>query len=416
MDSVQSPAEQQAISSIPKASTTLFFALLVGVAVLPLFASQAMIDSLDTSLHLGTWTSLVTALTLLGYAVGLIGLVPLVDRLPIRILAGTTLVVQLVALILATCVTSPGPFLVVSFVIGVASSTIQMLIPAAAALTGPALRGKVIGNVMSGLMIGILLSRPLASYANGTIGWRGFYLGDAMLLATALILALPRIPNLRPSGKPSYLSLIASMGKLIVGTPVLQHRALSQGLLMAGFNAFWTSVAVVLYRPPFGLHAAQIALFALAGAGSVIVAPLAGQAGDRGHANLISVGAHFIALIGACFAICALNSALSSNMAVVTLAVAACLIDGAVIAEQTIGRRAINLLAPETRGRLNGLFTGLFFIGSACGAACAGPVYAKWGWVGVCALAGAFFLAAGFVHQLFLFKQRAVRHHSICVE
>lgn len=385
-------------------SVTLIFATLVGTAVLPLYASQALINGLDVSLHLGAWTSLVTGLTLLGYAVGLFALVPLVDRLPLRPLIGATLGAQAVALTFAAWTPSASGFLAASFVIGVSASAIQMLIPAAAALAGPAARGKVIGNVMSGLMLGILLSRPLAGLADGTLGWRSFFVGDAILLVLTLVLALPRVPALRPAARPSYRSLVASLGRLVAEEPVLRHHALCQGLLMAGFNAFWTSVAIVLARPPLNLGPLQIALFTLAGAASVVVAPLAGRAGDRGRAGPAARAAHRIALCGTVVAALAVSAHLPAPVSVLLLAVAACVIDASVIADQTLGRRAINLLAPEARGRLNGLYTGLFFLGSAIGAAFAGPVFACAGWIGVCALSAAFFIGAALVHRFFLFS------------
>ncbi|WP_322012037.1 MFS transporter [Paraburkholderia sp. J12] len=388
-------------------SITLIFATLVGTSVLPLYASQALMGGLAASLHLGAWTSLVTALTLFGYAVGLFGLVPLIDRLPLRPLIGATLGTQAVALGVAAWTQSTGGFLAASFVIGVSASAIQMLIPAAGALAGPAARGKVIGNVMSGLMLGILLSRPLAGLAAGTLGWRFFFAGDAVLLVLTLVLALPRVPALRPATRPRYLSLIGSLGRLIADEPVLRYHALCQGLLMAGFNAFWTSVAVVLARAPLSLGSLQIALFTLAGAASVVVAPLAGRAGDRGNAGPVARTAHRVALLGALIAALALNPVLPTPISVLLLALAACAIDASVIADQTLGRRAINLLAPEARGRLNGLYTGLFFLGSAVGAAVAGPVFAHAGWAGVCALSAAFFAGAALVHHVFLFERRA---------
>ncbi|TAL55921.1 MFS transporter [Pandoraea sp.] len=383
---------------------TLIFAMLVGTAVLPLYASQALINGLDASLHLGAWTSLVTGLTLLGYAAGLFALVPLVDRLPLRPLIGATLGTQAVALVFAAWTPSAPDFLGASFVIGVSASAIQMLIPAAATLAGPAARGKVIGNVMSGLMLGILLSRPLAGLADGTLGWRSFFVGDAAVLILTLVLALPRVPALRPAARPSYRSLVASLGKLVADEPVLRHHALCQGLLMAGFNAFWTSVAIVLARAPLNLGPLQIALFTLAGAASVAVAPLAGRAGDRGHAGPAARIAHRIAIGGTLLAALAVSPHLPTPVSVLLLAVAACLIDASVIADQTLGRRAINLLAPEVRGRLNGLYTGLFFLGSAIGAAFAGPVFARAGWIGVCALSAVFFVGAALVHRIFLFS------------
>ncbi|PMS17070.1 MFS transporter [Trinickia dabaoshanensis] len=377
----------------------LLFATLVGVAVLPLYASQVMLGALDASLHLRAWTTLVTALTMLGYAVGLVALVPLVDRLPNRPLIGATLAAQ--ALFLAVAALAPAPivFLFASLAIGITASAIQMLVPAAAALAPVEARGAVVGNVMSGLMLGILLSRPLASIVTRALGWRGFFLADAALLALVAACAVPRLPALLPAGKPSYRVLIASLGRLVVSTQTLRRHALYQALLMTGFNMFWTSVAVVLARAPFHCSAEQIAVFALAGAGGALAAPIAGHAADRGHARRAKQTAHVLAIAAIVIAAWALTAPLPRTAAIGIAAAAAFLLDAGVIADQALGRRAINLLAPESRGRVNGLFTGLFFIGGAVGAALSGPTLASMGWLGVSAVTLVVFTAAASIHQ-----------------
>ncbi len=377
----------------------LLFAMLVGVAVLPLFASQVMLGALDASLHLRAWSSLVTALTMFGYAVGLVALVPLVDRLPNRPLIGATLAAQAICLGMAALAPTPVVFLAASFAIGVTASAIQMLVPAAASLVPPQARGAVVGNVMSGLMLGILLSRPLASIATRALGWRGFFIADAALLAIVAALAVPRLPPLLPAQKPSYRSLIASLGRLVVSVETLRRHALHQGLLMIGFNAFWTSIAVVLARAPFHCSPTQIAIFALAGAGGAVAAPIAGRAADRGHARRAKQCAHVIAIVAVIVAAWALTAPLPHTLALAVAAASAFLLDAGVIADQALGRRAINLLAPESRGRVNGLFTGLFFIGAAIGAALSGPTLASTGWLGVSGITLGAFAAAALIHQ-----------------
>ncbi|WP_167531025.1 MFS transporter [Paraburkholderia agricolaris] len=400
MDSPTMQCQTAARAATPPTQSvpTVRFAAMVAVAVLPLYASQTLIGPLNTSLHLGAWTTLVTALTLLGYAVGLVGLVPLIDRLPNRPLIAATLFAQIACLALAAIAPLAMVFLVTSFAVGVTSSVVQMLVPAAASLAPPASRGKVVGNVMSGLMLGILLSRPLASVIGGTLGWRAFYAADALLLAAVTLAVVPRLPDVRPVHAPPYATLLTSMARLLAHEPVLRRRALYQGLLMAGFNAFWSSVAIVLARAPLGLNSNAIALFALAGGGSVFIAPLAGRAGDRGWSKPATLLAHAIAIAAALMATLALTSGVSRAASIAMLAVAAFFIDGGVIADQALGRRAINLLAPESRGRVNGLYTGLFFVGSAIGATIAGPALAHWGWPGVGIAAMGFFVAAAALH------------------
>ncbi|WP_169742611.1 MFS transporter [Paraburkholderia ferrariae] len=371
---------------------------MVAVAVLPLYASQTLLVSLDASLHLGSKATLITGLTMLGYAVGLVTLVPLTDRFSNRPLIAATLIAQIVCLFASAVAPVAWVFLVATFALGVTASVVQMLVPAAASLAPVASRGAVVGTVMSGLMLGIMLSRPIAAFVGGLLGWRAFYAGDAMVLAAVALVVLKRLPDVRPVGTLPYRTLLASMAQIVAREPVLRRRALYQGLLMAGFNLFWSSVAIVLSRAPLHLDSYAIAIFALAGSGGVIGAPLAGRAADRGHDVGAAIVAHGLAILAVLIAAASIHQGIPRTVAVVMLALAALLIDSGVVGDQAIGRRAINMLTQESRGRINGLFTGLFFVGSAVGATLAGPVLARFGWLGVCAATLFFFAAATLLH------------------
>ncbi|WP_334006989.1 MFS transporter [Burkholderia cepacia] len=383
------------------AGMTLFFAATVGVIVMDLFAAQPLTGPISADLHLPPGLAgLVAMLPQLGYAAGLVLLVPLVDLLENRRLIVATLAACAAALALPAFTRSGTVFLLATLVAGAASSVIQMLVPMAASMAPEAQRGRAVGNVMSGLMLGILLSRPLASLIAGSAGWRGFYLLAALAnAAIAVVLAL-RLPSRTPSITAGYRALLASMGRLLADEPVLRRHALSAALAMAAFSAFWTAVGLRLAQPPFGLDLHGIAWFAFAGASGAIVTPLAGRAGDRGHGPAAQRIAHgtmlvALALLGIAGAgWFGFDAHAYRGLALALLAGGAALLDAGVIVDQTIGRRAINLLNPAARGRLNGLFVGLFFIGGALGAALAGSAWAWGGWSAVCGVGFAFAGAA----------------------
>ncbi|RQX79597.1 MFS transporter [Burkholderia anthina] len=394
------------VAALPALSTgmTLFFAATVGVIVMNLFAAQPLTGPISADLHLPPGLAgLVAMLPQLGYAAGLALLVPLVDLLENRRLIVATLGVCAAALVLPAFTRSGTVFLLSTLAAGAASSVIQMLVPMAASMSPEAQRGRAVGNVMSGLMLGILLSRPLASLIAGSAGWRAFYLLAALAnAAIAVVLAL-RLPARTPSITASYRVLLASMGRLLADEPVLRRHALSAALAMAAFSAFWTAVGLRLAQPPFALDLHGIALFAFAGASGAIVTPLAGRAGDRGHGPAAQRLAHGTML--AALTVLGIAGAgwfgfdmhAHRSLALALLAGGAALLDAGVIVDQTIGRRAINLLNPAARGRLNGLFVGLFFIGGALGAALAGSAWAWGGWSAVCGVGFAFAgAAAGF--------------------
>ncbi|UXU88084.1 MFS transporter [Burkholderia sp. S-53] len=383
------------------AGMTLFFAATVGVIVMDLFAAQPLTGPISADLHLPPGLAgLVAMLPQLGYAAGLVLLVPLVDLLENRRLIVATLIVCAAALALPAFTQSGTVFLLATLAAGAASSVIQMLVPMAASMAPEAQRGRAVGNVMSGLMLGILLSRPLASLIAGSAGWRAFYALAALAnAAIAVVLAL-RLPSRTPAITAGYRALLASMGRLLADEPVLRRHALSAALAMAAFSAFWTAVGLRLAQPPFGLDLHGIALFAFAGASGAIVTPLAGRAGDRGHGPTAQRIAH-VTMLAALVVLgiagvgwFGFDAHAHRGLALALLAGGAALLDAGVIVDQTIGRREINLLNPAARGRLNGLFVGLFFVGGALGAALAGSAWAWGGWSAVCGVGFAFAGAA----------------------
>lgn len=372
---------------------TALFAFAVGVIIINLTAAQPLAGPVQRALHLpASLAGLVAMLPQLGYALGMIFLVPLADLLENRRLTVTTLACCAVTLALAAGAPSAPWFLLAVCLAGATSCAIQVLVPLAAAMAHPQQRGSAVGNVMSGVMLGILLSRPLASFFAGAFGWRAFY-GLLALLDGSLALLLWRwLPRRRPAGEESYPVLIASLWTLWRREPELRRYSLSAAINMATFSAFWTGIALRLVQPPFVLDSSGVALFALAGVTGAIVAPLAGKAGDAGHAVVGMPVTHLLMLAGSVLAGCAgagwcgLDIDAHPHLALGLLALAAILLDAGAIGDQTLGRRAVNMLDPDKRSRLNGLFVGVFFIGGSLGAVAVGAAWTFAGWSGACLL------------------------------
>jgi predicted MFS family arabinose efflux permease len=378
--------------------TTWLFAASVAVIVLNLFAPQTLVGLIGPSLGLKpVQGGLISMATLLGYAAGLFLLVPLADLLENRRLVVAQLIVAIAAAAAAMFVTRAEALLLLLFVLGAACSAIQVLVPIAAHMASPQRRGQVIGDVMGGLMVGILLSRPLASLVADAWGWRAFYGISAAAMALLTWVLATRLPVRQPAMQASYPALIGSLWRLLCEEPVLRRRALSASLVMGAFSLFWTAVALRLAQAPFGLGQRGIALFALAGAGGAIVTPLAGRLGDRGWTRAATLAAHALLLGAFALAAWAGGQGLASRnplWPLLAMGAAAVLLDVGVTGDQTLGRRAINMLRPEARGRINGVFVGVFFLGGAAGSALAGAAWAAGGWNAVCAAGGLFALAA----------------------
>ncbi|MBN8884312.1 MAG: MFS transporter [Rudaea sp.] len=393
---IEVPVRSADAAALMRPVPTRLFAFAVGVIILNLFSSQPLVDVIGPSLGLDARLSgFVTLSVLLGYAAGLMLLVPLSDLVENRRLALAMLGADALALCAAALAPSALWFLIAAFALGAAISCIQVLMPLAATLAPEAQRGRVVGDVMSGMMVGVLFSRPLASLAADALGWRGMYFASAAVVCALIALLAWTLPRHRPQGGIGYGALIASLWQLLRSERVLRVRALETAMMFAAFNLFWTTIALLLAEPPFELGPRGIALFALAGVSGAVVAPLAGRWGDRGWAKPAFIGLHALAIQAMILAAFAYSLASTlPTLSLGLLVVSAVLLDAGVVGDQALGRRAVNLLRPEVRGRLNGLFTGIFFLGGAAGSALTGFAWKWGGWNAVCFLAGLFACAA----------------------
>jgi predicted MFS family arabinose efflux permease len=263
-----------------------------------------------------------------------------------------------------------------------------MLVPLAAHLTPEAKRGQVVGKVMSGLLFGILLARPVASIIADLAGWRAVFFTCAGLMAATTMLLWRTLPVRQPEVRQHYFKLLGSTVLLPFQLPVLRQRAAYQAAVFGGFSLFWTGAPLLLARD-FHYSQRGIAVFALVGAAGALAAPLAGVLADRGHSRIGSIGA--LLSVTTAFVL-----ALAGGFAhsVVVLALAGVLLDAGVQTSMVIGQRAIYTLAPEIRSRLNGVYMAIFFTGGAAGSALTSPVLAAFGWPGICVLGGVLPLAA----------------------
>ena len=373
-------------------SEVRLFAVAVGVMVTNLFASQTLVDQIGSSVHMAQASvGLVAMATLLGYAAGLFFLVPLADIFENRKLTLRLLICAIVAAVAVALAPDERLLLVSLFALGAACSGIQILVPLAASMAQAERRGRVVGDVMSGLMAGILLSRPLASLIASQFGWRAFFELNALSMAVLAGVLAVFLPRSQPAGAVGYGRLIASMWRLLIEEPVLRYRSVTASLGMAAFSLFWTAVALRLTQPPFNLGQLGIAAFALVGVGGVISTPIAGRAGDRGWQRAGTLLAHLFVVASFAVAAWAGHEVGGSDWSMLCLmGTSAIMLDVGVVGEQTLGRHAINLLRPEARGRINGLFVGLFFLGGAVGATAAGLAWTYGGWRAVCVVGAAF--------------------------
>ncbi|AOK63418.1 MFS transporter [Burkholderia ubonensis] len=371
----------------------LLLAAAAGLAVAPLYYSQPMLGVLGPDLGASERAvGLVPTLTQLGYALGILLLAPLGDRFDRRRVIVTKAAALVGALLLAAAAPSIGLLLAASFAIGLSATMAQDVVPAAATLAHDAHRGRTVGTVMTGLLMGILLSRVVSGFVAENLGWRAMFVIAAASVAAIGVVAARGLPRFEPTTRLSYRALMGSLGELWRRHPALRRAALAQGLLSVGFSAFWSTLAVMLHGAPFHLGSAAAGAFGLAGAAGALAAPVAGRLADRhGPERITRLG---IGIATLSFAVMALAPLLSAHAQLALLAAGTIGFDLGVQATLIAHQSIVYRIDPASRSRLNAvLFVGMF-IGMAAGAAIGSQLLAQFGWTAVLALAVAASLAA----------------------
>jgi len=356
----------------------LLLAIASGLIVANLYYAQTLVGPISASTGLSPKAAgLIVTLTQIGYTLGLLFVVPLADLLENRRLIITGLAVTAAALVVAALGTSPVVFLAAALAIGLGSVAAQVIVPFAAHLSKEATRGQAVGKVVSGLLLGIMLARPVASLVADHASWHVVF-GGASVLMVALALVLRRaLPVRQPVSNMRYPALMASLWHLLLGTPVLRRRAAYHAGLFGAFSLFWTVTPLVLASPAFGLSQTGIAIFALVGMAGAVASPIAGRLADAGHTLPATAVALILGMMAFALPMLAPQS---QHLALGLLVIASIVLDMGVAANLVLGQRAIFSLAPEVRGRLNGLYFALFFAGGAAGSAVGAWVYASYGW------------------------------------
>ena len=368
--------------------TVLLFAVSVGLIVANLYYVQPLLPAVASAYHVseGAAARMVTW-TQLGYAAGLALIVPLGDAVDRRKLILGLVALSVLGLIGVAAAPQFWLFALASVLLGLTSVAAQVLVPFAATLASEHSRGKVVGTVMSGLLLGILLARTASGLIAGALGWRAVYLVAAAALVALWFALRARLPRHVSAAQPlKYLALLGSVLQLLREEPTLRRRSLYGLLGFAAFSVFWTSLAFLLSAPPYRYGEAVAGLFGLVGAVGALAASWAGRQADAGYGRrtggvmaltitlsfgLIYLGAHSLA-------------ALLLGTALMDLGV-----QGLHITNQSL----IYRLRPEARSRLTTVYLTSYFAGGVLGSALSSVAYARFGWAGVSAAGAAFGLA-----------------------
>ncbi len=268
-------------------------------------------------------------------------------------------------------------------VTGLCSVGAQVMVPFAATMAAPEERGRAVGTVMAGLLLGILLARTAAGSLAELGGWRTVYWVNAALMIT-MALSLRRVlPRFPAAGSTRYLAAFRSMGRLWAQYPVLRWRTLTGASSFAAFTVLWISLTFLLSGPPYGWSAQAIGLLGLAGAAGAAAASVAGRLADRGLV-------HTVTLAGAVLLLASWALLAPAAQGLLWLIAGILLLDLAVQAVHISNQNVVYALEPEARSRLNSLYMTSYFLGGVAGSALTSVVWAHAGWTWACALGAAF--------------------------
>jgi predicted MFS family arabinose efflux permease len=359
-------------------------AVATGAVVANLYYAQPVLHQVARSFHSGPGpTSSIITATQIGYAAGLLLIVPLGDLHPRRALVTRLFLISTVALV--GCALAPNLWLfgLASVAVGAASVAGQVMIPFAADLAPEERRGRVVARIMTGLLMGILLARTVSGLVAQAAGWRAIYWFSAALMVVFAFVLWRALPDEGPRPHRSYAELVGGSLRLLATEPVLRRRAWHGACAFAAFSVLWTTLAFLLSGSPYRYSNAVIGLFGLVGAGGIAAANLAGKLADSARATATTIGTGV--LLAGSFALL-----WAGRTSLAALIIGIVVLDIGTQGMQITNQAVIYALRPDARSRINSAYMVCYFLGGAVGSVSAGALYGTHGWAGVCLLGAGF--------------------------
>jgi predicted MFS family arabinose efflux permease len=359
-------------------------AVATGAVVANLYYAQPVLHQVARSFHSGPGpTSSIITATQIGYAAGLLLIVPLGDLHPRRALVTRLFLISTVALV--GCALAPNLWLfgLASVAVGAASVAGQVMIPFAADLAPEERRGRVVARIMTGLLMGILLARTVSGLVAQAAGWRAIYWFSAALMVVFAFVLWRALPAEGPRPRRSYAELVGGSLRLLATEPVLRRRAWHGACAFAAFSVLWTTLAFLLSGSPYRYSNAVIGLFGLVGAGGIAAANLAGKLADSARATATTIGTGV--LLAGSFALL-----WAGRTSLAALIIGIVVLDIGTQGMQITNQAVIYALRPDARSRINSAYMVCYFLGGAVGSVSAGALYGTHGWAGVCLLGAGF--------------------------
>jgi predicted MFS family arabinose efflux permease len=370
-------SESTTTPAIASRGKIIMMAIIAGAVITNIYCTQPILPLIASDLGLDlTTVDLVAGAALLGFATGLALLLPMGDRFDRRKLVLGQIALALCFALAAAVSPGVGTLIAASFGLGIVSCVPQQLVPFAAVMSKPSERGRNVGTVVSGIMVGILLGRTISGVVGEAWGWRAVYGLEAAFMIPVWMAAAALLPKGVPSTNLSYPRLLASLWPLMRDNSAIRQSMMVQALLWACFNAFWVNLAALLANGPWQLGSAWAGGFGIIGAAGALAASLGGRATDRlGSRSVIgaSIGIVTLAYL--------LLAGAQSSIALLVLGVI--VLDIGVQSGLVSNQTRAFAVDPKAQGRINSLYMTATFFGGAVGAAVSGWLMTRFGWSGI---------------------------------
>jgi predicted MFS family arabinose efflux permease len=368
-------------------------AIMAGTTVANLYYNQPLLVLMGKSFGVqDARMGLVTTFTQAGYAIGLLAFVPLADYLERRRLVMGLLLLVAAALLAVGLSQSMAWLDISSFLVGLFTIIPQVLVPLAADLANDTNRGRVVGTVMSGLLIGILVARTFSGLIAGIWGWRAVYFIASAIMLILLVYVFWQFPQHRSAHPADNLgSLMRSLFELVANEPELRRVSFTGGLIFAAFSAVWTTLTFRLSGAPYHYPASTIGLFGLVGVAGALIAPVAGRLADRRDPRFAVIWALILAAL-----VYVLLGVASAILPLLVLGIIG--VDLATNSAQISNQARVYRIRPEARGRSNTVYMVCYFIGASLGSALGSLLWTEFGWFGVMGLCVFFIAIAAAIH------------------
>ncbi len=360
----------------------VLMSIATGLAVASNYYAQPLLDTIARNFSLSASSAgfIVTAAQL-GYAAGLLFLVPLGDMFERRRLIVSMTLLAAGGMLITASSQSLAMMILGTALTGLFSVVAQILVPLAATLASPDKRGKVVGTIMSGLLLGILLARTVAGLLANLGGWRTVFWVASMLMALMALALWRGLPQMKSETHLNYPQLLGSVFSMFISNKILRTRALLGCLTFANFSILWTSMAFLLAAPPFNYSDGVIGLFGLAGAAGALGARPAGGFADKGKS-------HHTTTFGLLLLLLSWLAIWFGHTSVLALIIGILVLDLTVQGVHITNQTVIYRIHPDARNRLTAGYMTSYFIGGAAGSLISASVWQHGSWAGVC-LAGA---------------------------